>query len=381
MGAQPLRQLRQGESGMSRGPGFLPPRTIGWYLAQTFVSRSFAVLAALVLVLMTLDLLGESGDILAFPGNGQAAILHYVSLRVPQIIARFLPFSVLLGTLITLVRMNANSEIISMKAAGISAHQILAPLGFASLAIAGASFWFNDHVVARATASLTAWQDVDYGVVKDMRGVVDNVWVRDGDDLIHVDRVTGKGAGAQLFGVEYYDRTKDRLTTLAKGERGHFVNGAWQVDKVQLFDVRTGTLRTVPALTIGKGVAPDRFTLAAVDGDSRSFRSLWEAIQELQASGRPTGPLRTVLWHKISGPLSTILMPLLAGVAGFGLARSGKLFIRAVIGMALGFLYFVADNFAVAMGNLGAYPPLLAAWAPFFLFFILGEAVLIRTEE
>jgi lipopolysaccharide export system permease protein len=364
-----------------KGPGLLAPPTVGWYLAKTFVSRSIAVLAALVLVLMTLDLLGESGDILAYPGNGQAAILHYVALRVPQIVQRFLPFSVLLGTLITLVRMNANSEIISMKAAGISAHQILAPLGVASLAIAGLSFWFNDHVVARATSTLTAWQNADYGPVKDTRGVVENVWVRDGDDLIHVDRVTGRGAGAKLYGVEYYDRTRDRLTALAKGERGQFVAGAWRIDKVQLFDVRTGTLRAVPSVTIGRGIAPDRFTLAAVDGDSRSFRSLWEAIDELQASGRPTGPLRTILWHKISGPLSTILMPLLAGVAGFGLARSGKLFIRAVIGMALGFLYFVADNFALAMGNLGAYPPLLAAWAPFLLFFIIGEAVLIRTEE
>ena len=79
--------------------------------------------------------------------------------------------------------------------------------------------------------------------------------------------------------------------------------------------------------------------------------------------------------------MSAILMPLLAGVAAFGIARSGQLFIRAVIGMALGFLYFVADNFALAMGNIGAYPPLLAAWAPFALFLLIGEMVLIRTEE
>jgi len=79
--------------------------------------------------------------------------------------------------------------------------------------------------------------------------------------------------------------------------------------------------------------------------------------------------------------LSAVLMPLLGAVAGFGLARSGQLFVRAVIGMALGFFYFVADNFGLAMGNLGAYPPLLAAWGPFLLFLMIGEMVLIRTEE
>jgi lipopolysaccharide export system permease protein len=55
--------------------------------------------------------------------------------------------------------------------------------------------------------------------------------------------------------------------------------------------------------------------------------------------------------------------------------------VRAIIGMALGFAYFVVDNAALAMGSFGGYPPLLAAWAPFILFLLLGETVLIRTEE
>ena len=49
--------------------------------------------------------------------------------------------------------------------------------------------------------------------------------------------------------------------------------------------------------------------------------------------------------------------------------------------MALGFAYFVADNFSLAMGNAGAYPPIIAAWAPFLLFLLIGETVLIQTEE
>ena len=83
----------------------------------------------------------------------------------------------------------------------------------------------------------------------------------------------------------------------------------------------------------------------------------------------------------ISGPLSAVLMPLLGAVAAFGLARSGQLLVRAGIGFMLGFAYFVVDNMGLAMGNFGAYPPLIAAWAPFFLFLAIGETVLIRTEE
>ena len=109
--------------------------------------------------------------------------------------------------------------------------------------------------------------------------------------------------------------------------------------------------------------------------------TLSEDIEALEAAGRPTEAARAGWWHKITAPLSTLLMPLLASVAAFGLARSGQVLLRATIGMALGFAYFVVENAALAMGSFGGYPPLLAAWAPFMLFLLIGETVLIRTEE
>ena len=105
-------------------------------MVRLFLTRTLAVLVVLVLVLMMLDLLGESGKILAVPGNGEAELWHYVGLRVPLLIPRFLPFSVLLGTLIAFVGLNQNSEVVAMKAAGLSAHQILAPLIVASIGVA-----------------------------------------------------------------------------------------------------------------------------------------------------------------------------------------------------------------------------------------------------
>ena len=103
---------------------------------------------------------------------------------MPQLIARFLPFSVLLGTLITFAGLNQNSEIVAMKAAGISAHQILAPLILASLG----------HRRRRCSPSRSAWSSrrprgqrlerVDYGPVPPDSGVLSNVWLLNGDDLI-----------------------------------------------------------------------------------------------------------------------------------------------------------------------------------------------------
>jgi lipopolysaccharide export system permease protein len=360
---------------------FFPSRRIAWYMARTFVVRSLAVLLALVVVLQTLDLLGESGKILRVEGNGDSELWRYVGLRIPQLISRFLPFSVLLGTLITLATLNQNSEIVSMKAAGISAHQIIAPLVVASLGIAAATFVFQERIVTRATSALNDWQAVEYGPIPRDSGVSTNVWVRDGDDLIFARTVSGRGAGTRLTDVRVYDRSGGVLVSLVEAGRARPQDGAWLLEEVETFDVSGTATRRLPSLRTAQGVEPDQFTLAKVNADEQDFATLKSSIQDLKVAGRPTGPLEASLWHKISGPLSTVLMPLLAAVAAFGLARAGQLFLRAVFGMALGFAYFVADNFSLAMGNFGAYPPVLAAWAPFLLFLLIGETVLIRTEE
>ncbi len=361
--------------------GFFPSRTVSLYMARSFLISTFAFLFGLVLILQTLDLLSESSRILAHAGNGDAQIWRYVGLRTPQIIATFLPFSVLLGTIITLSTLNQNSEVIAMKASGLSAHQVLAPLMIAGLGVAAISFTFNDRVVTRASATLAQWKKVDYGVLPIDRGDRSNVWVRDGSHLIHAQQIKGRGETAQLAGVTVYERDGAVLKSLVRAKTGKRDGMGWRVDGAERFDVTTGQLTPLGSTIVGEGVRPDQFTLSNVDADSMSFGALKEAIDDLKAAGRPTKALEGSLWHKLSGPLSAVLMPLLGAVAAFGIARSGKLFVRAVMGMGLGFLYFVADNFALAMGNLGAYPPFLAAWAPFLLFAMIGEAVLLKTEE
>lgn len=360
---------------------FFPSRTMALYVGRLFLVRSFSILFALVLILQTLDLLGESGKILAVAGNSDSDVWRYVGMRLPQIVETFLPFSVLLGTILTLITLNQNSEVVAMKASGMSAHQVLAPLFLAALLVAGISFAFNERIVTRSTAALSAWQKVEYARVPKDSGVRTNIWVRDGDDLINAETVETGGPAIILRKVTIYERTGGVLSSMLSADSARAVAGGWEMTNARRFIRRSGTLEPLGTIIAAKGVRPDQFTLAQVDGDELPFLELKAAIADLEAAGRPVDALKGVLWHKISGPLSAILMPLLGAVAAFGLARSGKLFIRAILGMGLGFAYFVADNFALAMGDLGAYSPFLAAWGPFILFALIGEMILIRTEE
>jgi lipopolysaccharide export system permease protein len=362
---------------------FFPSRRLAFYMVKLFMTRSLAVLFALVLVLMTLDLLGEAGKILAVPGNGDSALWNYVGLRIPVLISRFLPFSVLLGTLIAFVGLNQNSEVVAMKAAGLSAHQILAPLIVASIVISVGLFAFNEGVVVNSARHVDAWSDNDYKPIPPASGILSNVWLLVGDDLVRAGIVSGRGGRMTLHRVSLYDRTGGVLQRVINAERAtpEAKGGDWLLQKVEIYDASMNVVRTLPDFKALAGVTPDQFTIAKVDPMELDYWTLKDRVAELEAAGRPADEARAGLAHKLSQPLSILLMPLLAAVAAFGLARSGQVLVRAALGMALGFAYFVADNFSLAMGNAGAYPPAIAAWAPFLLFLLIGEAVLIRTEE
>ena len=344
--------------------------------------RIFAVLVMLVLILTMLDLLSNSGEILAVPGNGQAQLARYVGLSVPGLIQTFLPYSVLLATIITLATLNQNSEVIAMKAAGLSAHQVLAPLLLTALLVSLVNFAFNERVVTRANATMSAWEANEFAPIPPSSDVRANVYIADGPDILTARSITGSGAEAVLQGVTWYRfGPQDLLIEQIDSPRATYASPGWKLQDAERFTVQSAKSENVGTVTIGQSLTTEQLDLATVNPNNTSFFELSGFIDAYEAAGRRTAELRAKWWHKLSGPLSTFLMPLLGAVAAFGLARSGKLFVRAIIGMALGFAYFVFDNMALAMGSFGGYPPLLAAWAPFVLFALIGETVLIRTEE
>ena len=365
---------------------FFPSRTLTLYLAKLFVVRIVAVLFMLVLVLLALDLLSKTGDILAAPGNGQAEVLRYASLRLPQLAANFLPYSVLLASLLTFWPLNQNSEVIAMRAAGLSAHQVLAPMLLTALLVAMVSFGFNERVLTRANATLKAWEAADYGPIPAADTTAGapraNIYLTDGENILSAATLSGAGQNIVLTGVTWYARGPGGIIReQIRAPRAVYAAPGWRLESPVRFDVSGAITERPPALVIGQNLSPERIMLQSVDPDAQSFWELKESIDAYETAGRNTDEMRAKWWHRLSGPLSALLMPLLGSIAAFGLARSGQLFVRAIIGMALGFAYFVVDNAALAMGSFGGYPPLLAAWAPFVLFLLVGETVLIRTEE
>jgi lipopolysaccharide export system permease protein len=360
-----------------------PSATLSLYVSKMFLLRFLAFLLTLIMVLQSLDLLNEADAILAAPGNTEAALLTYVKLRLPQLAAQFAPFAVLLAALVTMFTLNANSEIVIMKSTGISAHQVLMPLFASTVLIAMGHFLFNETVLPKSNALLKAWQDQDYGAKPRIRSDLQrDITVQDGTYILHAADIGQVNGSVMLTNVAIYQLgLAHQIDSTITAESATLGEGKWRLRNAHQTDVATLRVTKIPEMSWPSTIPADRIVAQSVDPAKVSFFKLRHSLHDLEKTGHNAKTLRAALYHKLSGPLSALLMPLLAAIAAFGTSRGGKQLLRAAIGLLLGFAFFVADNFMMAMGQFGAVPPLIAAWSPFLLFFLIGESVLLQMEE
>ena len=362
---------------------FLPSWTLNRYVAKLYLIRFFGMTVGLVTVLQLLDLLGVSDEIMTAADADFGSIIKYVSLRAPQLISQFIPFSALLATLLTLATLSQHSEIIIMKGLGLSAHRILMPLGLPCALIASLHFYFHDTVVVEANAQLAYWQDNDYAVtLPPVPEYSTEARIMEDGTLVLAAAVTRNGNIVILDRVSVYERDENGiLTILTRASFATHVDGSWRLFEVRRFNIANYEFEAVDNREWELNIAPERFLTANINPDFVNAQTLWRHIETLRSEGRSVGSILASFFQKFSAPAATLLMPLLGAIAGFGIHRAGTLLVRVVIGMALGFAFFVADNFMMAMGEFGVAPPFLAAGAPFLLFLTMGLALLFFTEE
>ncbi|MEX1147852.1 MAG: LPS export ABC transporter permease LptG [Sphingomonadales bacterium] len=361
----------------------LTPRTISRYLARTYLMRFVILAVGIAFVLQIMDMLGASEDILAAEGATYSSLGYYARLRFPALLSEFIPFSALLAALLSYATFNQNSEIVVMKASGLSPWRIVAPLVGVSILIALVHFIFNESVVVRTAAELKSWEDSGYTVANTPTPVSQTrTWVVDGHNLIEVKSVARNGPLLVVDNLTQYERDENGgLTGVLKAEFAVYRDNGWTLFDSRRFDLESRDVGSPATAEWHTTIPPERFVDLSVQADSVSFGELYTVMNRLEREGYPVRNLTASLHHKVAGPLATVIMPLAAAFAAFGVVRAGGLFLRAALAMGLGFTFFVVDNLMLAMGQFGRLPPSVAAWAPLVLFIILGALVIVFTEE
>jgi LPS export ABC transporter permease LptG/LPS export ABC transporter permease LptF len=310
-------------------------------------------------------------------------LLRFFYYTTPQYLYYIIPIAVLVATLVTIGVMTKNSELIVMKACGMSLYRAAAPLVLFSIAASVGLFGLQELVLASANrraerieGTIRGWPSLEPSAL--------NRWIASGTgDIYHYDIYDPATDSFRRFSRYRVDRKAWRLSEIMVADavaapvpesRPDFRQ--WTAQKGWM-----RTLATAPPNNAGKTTAsyaafvsrpvtleaPEYFKAEQPEPEKMNYRQLRAYIQQLRASGFNTVSAMVQLQRKIAFPFATVIMALLAVPFAVTTGRRGAMY-GIGIGIALSIAYWVILNVFSALGEGGVMTPTLAAWAPNILF-------------
>ncbi len=344
---------------------------------------ALGVIAALIMLIDFVEISRGVGSDVDLSG---VRILGLMLLKSPQVIIQLLPFVFLFGTLAAFVGLNRRSELIAMRAAGVSAWRFVLPA-------AGAALMFGVVTVA-ALGPLAASAD---GLFQRERGRLSGsvagsggsqtVWIREGDDTRqmvvraeHQDR-----ANARLLDVTFFIYTNGAGGMRTFSERidadsATLSNGSWRLVNAVGAEIGQRAVRYA-TLDLPSSLADEEAFERFARPQATSFWSLPAQIERVEAAGFSSTAYRLRLQQLLATPLMFAAMSILAAAFSLRLMRLGDLARMSVAAVVLGFAFFFVNQAASAFGAAEVIPPWLAAWLPPLLTALAAFTLLFYTED
>ena len=363
------------------------PRLLDAYVVREFFGMFLLVLASFVILMLVFTFFELVGDIIR-NHVPLGMVGDYLFNLAPSMIYAITPLAVLISVLVTFGVLNRNSEIVAMKATGISLYRLVIPIVSISAILAIGLFVFDDYYLPAANRR----QEFLRSTIKG----------RPPQTFLHPEEKwmfgqSGKGEPAHIFYYQFFDRDDDAFANLSvfefnpstfalsrrifasravwdeKTESWHFLNG-WvrNIDgnKREYVEFKNTTFSEI-------NEDPGYFKKENLQSQEMNFQQLRAYIRDLRQSGFDTMRLRVALWHKLAYPMIAVIMAMLAIPFALSMGRRGSLTgIAVAISVALA--YWVVDGLFGAMGNVNYLPAALAAWSPDVLFGLAGGYLLLR---
>ena len=350
---------------------FVPLGTLDRYVALTYL-RMWGLAALALCSVFYISTFTELTEKVLKGAGTWTMLWMFLLYQTPQYFYYIIPLSVLLATLVTVALLTKNSELIVMKACGISLYRVALPMVGAALMAGATIFVLEQTVLGPANRQAEAIKWVMRGQSPETFDVLNRRWVmgRDGDiyHYNYFDPRERKFTGLWIF---EFDADMTRLTRRTFAQRAAFVNDAtWQVEEgwTREFNATAEPGPFTPFKQTRKVFEPAAlFTTESPDPDFMSYTQLRAYTERLRASGLDVVKQQVALWRKLSFPFVTLIMTLLAVPFAVTIGRSGAM---AGIGVAIGIaiVYWTTISVFAAMGAGGVMAPALAAWAPNLLF-------------
>jgi len=377
------------ESSIGR-PGLLgrllpTPTILDRYVTAMYV-RVFALCAVGLLALFYISTFIDRSD-KVFKGAATWSMMGaYLWYLLPQYVYFVLPMSVLLGSLVTIGVLTKNSELIVMKACGISLYRVAVPMLGAALVAGGTLFALEQTILGESNRKADSIKAVMNGVAPATLDMLTRQWVVGSHGNIYHYNYFDPGNKA-LLGLSVFEFSNGMRSIARRSyaERARYEPTAahadtwrgeqtWSRELTPSGDTRQFSADPVTQLTLEP---PSYFGTRQPEPQFMSYSQLRTYIEQLRTSGFDVIAQQVALERKASFPFVTVIMTLLAVPFAVSAGRRGAMY-GVGAGIVIAITYWVAFSVFAALGTGGVVAPTLAAWAPNLLFGA-GAAYLLLT--
>jgi lipopolysaccharide export system permease protein len=354
------------------------------------LAKALAALLIAFLVIMAVEMLvgfvAISRDVGARVDVTPIQVLVLTLMQAPAVLLLLLPFVFLFGTLGAYVGLNRRSELVAMRAAGISAWRFITPAALAAFVLGVVSTAAFNPLAANLNAR---YVQMRAALMKDYLAGAQptKTWLREGQGRQQIviraqsrdekNGLTLKGVTVffytfQADGAPLFDRRVD-------ASEARLQHGYWVMKNVSSVQPG-GQSAHSDSLTLPSPVR-DSLGLEQAEADTISFWNLPGAIRRAEQAGLTATAYQLSFQQLLATPFLYAAMAILAAAFSLRLARLGGLAGLAAAGVTLGFAFFFFNAVCGALGRADIVPAVLAAWTPPLIALLFGLTMLSYAED
>jgi len=340
----------------------------------------FRNIGLVLVVLLALDAFFRLARELNKVGTGnyeQSEMFIYLLLTTPSHLVEFFPIAALLGAIVGLGALANESELVVMRAAGVSLFRISVSVLKAGFVLILVVMLLAEFVVPPAeqyAQSRRSQMLAEQTALKTKNGF----WSRDTKSFLNIRGISPGGDISDIYIYEFDD--KHQLHTTTHADKAVYDNGQWILNgltqsQISLQGIKTRTFERAQWDSL---LSPALINLIVVNPLQLSIRDLYGYYRYLVDNGQEADRYELAFWARIMLPVSIAVMLLLAVPFVFGPLRSVSIGQRIFIGFLVGLGFFLFNQAFNHLGIVYSIPPLLSASLPALSFFVLSVVMIRR---
>lgn len=356
-------------------------------LADRYIAKKFLLFfLGGLLVFATIFLAFDSLSSMVRYEVGIDLLIRFYAYYLPAIIYQMIPVACLLATVFTLTSLNRSQELVAFFSMGMSLWRVSWPILVMVGLIGGMNFWLGDRLLPKFNQKKNYVLYVEIRKRPGLYSTVKNskIWYRSENILFNIKTLNAETSTAQGLSLYYFDADWN-LIQLVAAKTVHMSGPTWELQDgtVTLF-ARESSFPLTKAfarkvIEMNEDVAD--LQSSEHSSDTMSLSSLGRFIDKNKEAGLDTLRYEVDYQSKASFPFAAIVMSLMGIPFSVSRQRSGGAFVSISLCIGVTFFYWALYSSSITLGQHGAIPPVIAAWAPNLLMCVVATVLLIRLKR